>query len=169
MFDDPVQQPQGDYVKMEVLVNKLVIIRPLEFKRDQKTEYKPQGGEAVFANVAVLQPIDGEDWKIFRRVMFMQGYLVGDFKGSLNINLLGQIYEAVADRKPGQKPPYKFRTLKTNEKALAIAAPWMREHEQEFLTDPVQVFGEVSFGEEKKSTLDSMRAEANIWAEEPPF
>jgi hypothetical protein len=167
VFDDPVAAPMGDRVPMETFLNKLIIVRPLEFKRDQKTEFKPDGAEAVFANIALLEPIEGEPWKIYRRVLVMQGYLVGDFKASLNINLLGTIYHG--DRKPGQKPPYKFRSLKSNQKALDIAAPWMREHEAEFLAEPEPVFGEVVQGEEKRTTLDTMRSDSNPWAEEPPF
>lgn len=167
LFNDPVQAPSGDRVSMETFLNKLIIVRPVEFKRDQKTEFKPDGAEAVFANIALLEPIEGEPWKIYRRVLVMQGYLVGDFKGSLNINLLGTIYHG--DRKPGQKPPYKFRSLKSNQKALDIAAPWMREHEAEFMAEPEPVFGEVAYGEEKRTTLDTMRPDNNPWAEEPPF
>lgn len=167
LFDDPVAAPMGDRVAMETFLNKLIIVRPLEFKRDQKTEFKPDGGEAVFANIALLEPIEGEPWKIYRRVMVMQGYLVGDFKASLNINLLGTIYHG--ERKPGQKAPYKFRSLKTNPKALEVATAWMKQHEAEFLAEPEPSFGDVTAGEDKRTTLDSMRSESNPWIDEPPF
>lgn len=165
MFDDPVATPMGDKVSMDTFLNKLIIVRPVEFKRDQKTEYKPDGAEAVFANIALLEPVDGEPWKIYRRVLVMQGYLVGDFKGSLNLNLLGTIYHG--ERKPGQKPPFKFRSLKTNPKAVDRATAWMREHEVEFLAEPEPVFDEPVA--EPRSTLDSMRASGNTWIDEAPF
>lgn len=166
MFDEPVQAPMGDKVAMEVFVNKLVIVRPVDFTDAMKTEFKPDGAEAVFANIAVIQPIDGEPWKIYRRVLVMQGYLVGAFKGSLNRNLLGTIY--LGQRKTGQKPPYMFKTLTDNPKAVETATAWMKEHEEEFLAAPEPSFDEPVA--EKRSTLDSMREAANPWlSDEPPF
>lgn len=167
MFDEPVAQAMGDKVSMDTFLNKLVIVRPIDYKKNQITEYKPDGAEAVFANIALLEPYEGEPWKIFRSVLVMQGYLVGSFKGSLNRNLLGTIYHG--QRKTGQKPPFMFKTLTDNAKAVAAATEWMRANEEEFLKGP-----EVSFDnpgpDQPKSTLDSMRSEANPWLnDEPPF
>jgi hypothetical protein len=139
----------------------------VDFTDKMKTEYKPEGGDAVFANIASLQPHDGEPWKIYRRVLIMQGYLVGSFKGSINKNLLGTIY--LGQRKTGQKPPYMFKSLKDNPQAVEQATAWMRLHEEEFLATPEPSFEEPEAG--KKSTLDSMRDASNPWmdAQEPPF
>lgn len=167
MFDEPVAVAMGDKVSMDTFLNKLVIVRPVEFKRDQKTEYKPDGAEAVFANIALLEPLEGDPWKIYRRVLVMQGYLVGAFKGSLNRNLLGTIYHG--QRKTGQKPPFMFKTLTDNPKAVATATAWMQQHEEEFLTEPAPSFDEPVA--EKRTTLDSMRDQANPWYDsgEAPF
>jgi len=166
MFDEPVATPLGDRVSMETFLNKLVIVRPVEYKNDQKTEYKPEGAEAVFANFALLEPVEGEPWKIYRRVLVMQGFLVGSFKGSLNRNLLGTIY--YGQRKTGQKPPYMFKTLTDNPKAVSTATEWMRLNEAEFLNDPAPVFDAPD--EQKRTTLDSMR-DSNPWLDsgEAPF
>lgn len=168
MFDEPVAPVMGDKVSMDTFVNKLVIVRPIDFKKSQVTEYKPDGAEAVFANIALLEPYEGEPWRIFRSVLVMQGYLVGAFKGSLNRNLLGTIYRG--QKKSGQQPPFMFKTLTDNAKAVETATKWMQANEAEFLKGP-----EVSFddpGPDKpKSTLDSMRSESNPWLDggEPPF
>lgn len=169
MFDEPTPVAMGDKVSMDTLLNKLIIVRPIEYKKDQKTEYKPDGAEAVFANIALLEPIEGEPWKIYRRVMVMQGYLVGAFKGSLGATLLGTIHHG--QRKTGQKPPFMFQSLKDNPKALEVATAWMRLHEAEFSAEPEPVFEEpTAAAGAKASTLDSMRSN-NPWmdSEAPPF
>ena len=165
MFDEPTLAPIGDKVSMDTFVNKLIVVRPTKYTDSMVTEFKPNGAEAVFANIALLEAYDGDPWKIFRGVLVMQGYLVGAFKGSLNRNLLGTIY--LGQRKSGQKPPFMFRSLTTNAKAVEMAQAWMRQHEEEFLAAPEPVFEEPDAG--RKSTLDTMR-DANPWlSEEPPF
>lgn len=169
MFDEPTEVTMGDKVAMETLVNKLVIVRPIDYVKSKITEFKPDGAEAVFANIALLEPYEGEPWKIFRSVLVMQGYLVGAFKSSLERNLLGTIY--LGERKAGQKPPYKFKTLTDNPKAVATATEWMRKNEAEFLKAPAASFAEPAETAGKKpSTLDSMRDQSNPWLnDEPPF
>lgn len=167
-FDSPERgtQIQGDRVTMDVFVNKLVIVRPVEFTDTMKTEFKPDGAEAVFANIACLEPIDGEPWKIYKHVLVMQGWLVGDFKRSLRKNLLGTIY--LGERKSGQKPPYKFQDLAQNEKALAVASPWLKANRAEFEKELQPDFADVN----DKPTADSSRQAVNDnpWlSEEPPF
>jgi hypothetical protein len=163
LFDDPVAAPMGDRPEMKIFVNKLVIVRPKLYEASKITIHKPDGGEAVFANIALLEPHEGESYKVFRNVLIMQGYLVGDFKGSLGRNLLGSIY---LGPKTKGLPPFMFKSLKGNPKAVEIATAWMAAHEAELLADPDPVFDEPGNG---RSTLDTMRAESNPWAEEPPF
>lgn len=169
MFDDPVVAPQGDKVNVKELLNKLVIVRPLEFEPKMITVHKPDGGEAVFANIAVIEPIDGEPYKVYRRALFMQGYLVGAFKGSLNRNLLGTIYEGVPKK---GNAPFLFQSLAGNEKAVSMAKAWMALHESELLATPEPAFGEPApdSAGQQPSTLESMRAARNPWLnDEPPF
>lgn len=168
MFTDPTATPMGDKVTMDTFVNKLVVVRPREFTDKMKTEFKPDGAEAVFADIALLDPIEGEPWKIYRRVLVMQGYLVGSFKGSLGAILLGTIH--YGERKTGQKPPYKFASLTGNPQAVARATEWMKAHEAEFMKDPEPVFEEPEAAAKKPTTLDSMR-DNNPWlnSDEAPF
>jgi len=162
-FDDPTEAPTGDRVDMKTFVNKLIIVRPKSYRDDMVTIHKPNGAEAVFANIALLEAYEGEPYRVFRGVLVMQGYLVGAFKGSLNRNLLGTLYLGPATK---GKPPFLFKSLKDNAKAVELGKAWMAQHEAELSADPEPVFDEPGTG---KSTLDSMRAEANIWADEPPF
>lgn len=164
MFDEPVAAPTGDRVEMKTLVNKLIIVRPKSYDKSFVTINKPDGGEAVFANVALLEPYEGQPYKIFRGVLFMQGYLVGAFKGSVDRNLLGSIY---LGPKVKALPPFMFKSLKDNPKAVEVATAWMREHEAEFMAEPEPVFDEPAA--ERRSTLDSMRASGNTWIDEAPF
>ena len=168
MFDDPKAAPMGDKVSMDTFINKLIIVRPREFTDSMKTEFKPDGAEAVFADIALLEPVEGEPWKIYRRVLVMQGYLVGAFKGSLNSRLLGTLH--YGERKAGQKPPYKFASLTGNPAAVKRATEWMTAHEAEFLADPEPVFEEPTAATSKPSTLDAMR-DNNPWlnSDEAPF
>lgn len=168
-FDDPTQAPSGDKVSMDTFVGKLIIVKPVEYTDSMKTEYKPDGAEAVFANIAILDGHEGEPWKIFRRVLVMQGYLVGAFKNSVGASknpLLGTIY--LGQRKSGQKPPFMYQSLKDKPKPLEIARAWMAEHRDELLAAPEPEFGEP----EKtagKSTLDAMRTNNQWLDDEPPF
>lgn len=169
MFEDPKAAPMGDKVSMEAFINKLIIVRPRDFTDKMKTEFKPDGGEAVFADIALLEPVEGEPWKIYRRVLVMQGYLVGAFKGSIGSTLLGTLH--YGERKSGQKPPYKFASLTGNPAAVKRATEWMASNEAAFLTDPEPVFEEpVAAAAAKPSTLDSMR-DNNPWlnSDEAPF
>lgn len=154
-WDEPTQAPIGDKVPMDTFLNKLVIVRPIEFTDSMRTEYKPDGAEAVFADIALLDPHEGEPWKIFRRVLVMQGYLVGAFKGSLKKRLLGTIYHG--QRKSGQKPPFMFQSLVGNAAVMERASAWWALHGEEFLAAPSATFEAPGDTDQKSSTLDSMR------------
>lgn len=167
LFDDPTEAAAGDRVEMKVFINKLIIVRPKSYRDDMVTIHtalKPNGvAEAVFANIALLEPYEGEPYKVFRGVLVMQGYLIGAFKGSLNRNLLGTLYLGPPTK---GKPPFHFKSLKDNPVAVERGQAWMATHADELLADPEPQFDEPGTG---KSTLDTMRAEANPWMEEPPF
>lgn len=169
MFDEPTEVTMGDKVAMDTFVNKLVIVRPVDYVKSKITEFKPDGAEAVFANIALLETVEGQPWKVYRGVLVMQGYLVGAFKGSLGRNLLGTIY--LGERKAGQKPPFKFKSLTDNPKAVETASKWMQANEAELTASPEPAFDEPAAGTKKTSTLDSMRDAANPWLDsgEPPF
>lgn len=167
-FDDPVQQEMGDKVSMDTFINKLIIVKPLEFTDKMKTEFKPDGAEAVFADIALLDPVEGEPWKIFRRVLVMQGYLVGSFKGSVGKPnpLLGTL--TYGERKSGQKPPFKFVSLTQNPKVVQRAEEWLAAHGEEFNRRPEPQWNEPD--EKRPSTLDSMRDNnPYLTSDEAPF
>lgn len=166
-FDEPTVAPTGDRVDMNTFVNKLIIVRPLEYKDKFVTIHKPDGAEAVWGDVALLDAYEGEPYKIFRNILFMQGYLVGAFKSSLGKRLLGTLY---LGPKTKGKPPFHFKTLTDNEKAVTLGKKWLAEHLEEFMTQPQPSFEEAS--DERRTTLDSMRntAASNPWMnDEPPF
>ena len=169
-FDEPTPVAVGDKVSMETFLNKLIIVRPVEFTKDFKTEFKPDGAEAVFANIAIIDGFEDKPWVVFQKVLVMQGYLVGAFKGSIGKNLLGTIYHG--ERKKGQKPPYMFASLKTNEGAVATGRGWLLAHRDELL-GPAPQFDEPGTG---KASAETMRA-ASVnpymkpggFTDEPPF
>lgn len=163
-FDEVQQTAPGDKVSMDELLNKLIIVRPLEFTDSMKTEFKPDGAEAVFADIAVIDGFGGEPWKILRRVLVMQGYLIGAFKNSLHKNLIGTIYQG--QRKSGQKPPFMFQSLKEHADASAKGKAWMADHRVEFLNPPQATFDDATPSAEtsRKAATD------NPWIkDEPPF
>lgn len=168
-FDEPTPVAVGDKVSMDTFLNKLIIVRPVDYTKDMKTEFKPDGAEAVFANIAIIDGHDGKPWVVFRSVLVMQGYLVGAFKGSLNKNLLGTIYHG--ERKKGQKPPFMFSSLKSNPGAVKAGGEWMALHRAELLSAPA------AFDEpDTKPSAESMRsASVNPYmtpggfTDEPPF
>lgn len=158
-FDSPSKEerPKGDRVEVSDLVDKLLIVRPMEFVTGFKTEYKPDGADAVFANIA----IPGEN-VMYKSALIMQGFLIGDFKNSIGKNLVGVIY--LGQKKPGQKPPYMFRDLNGNEKAMAVARPWMAANKAEFIKPLVSEFDSPSAETQRAA------AKADPWADdEPPF
>lgn len=165
-WDEPTTPQQGDQVKMKEIVNKLVIVRPLEYKEKLITKPKPDGGEAIFADLAVFDQDGGNSATIYRHVLIMNGYLVGAFKGSVanKSPLLGTIYEGVNTK---GNPPFHFKSLTGVPKARAIGDAWWATHETEFMTQP-DAFGEPE--DKPKSNLEQMRQE-NPWlnSDEAPF
>lgn len=166
-FDEPNTVAPGDRVPMDVFLNKLVIVRPVEYTDKMKTEYKPDGAEAVFVNIAIIDGYEGEPWKVFQRVLVMPGYLVGAFKNNLNGTLFGTIYHG--QRKSGQKPPFMFQSLTDRPEQVAKGKAWLAEHRD-------KLTGSVAFTEPEKATADSMRQQANTnpymqpgFVDEPPF
>ena len=157
-FDEPNEGGGGDRLDVKTIVDKLIIVRPHRYLESQITVHKPQGGEAVFANVAVLQPHDGEPYKIFRGVMFMQGFLVGAFKGKMPRDLLGTIWTDVPTK---GNPPDKFKSLTGNAKAREMAEQWMAEHQAEFYDT------ETSFSE--PAATGAGNTARSQWDDEPPF
>lgn len=169
-FDEVEQSAPGDKVSMDELLNKLIIVRPLEFTDKMKTEFKPDGAEAIFADIAVIDGFGGEPWKILRRVLVMQGYLIGAFKNSLNKNLIGTIYQG--QRKSGQKPPFMFASLKENPDASAKGKAWMADNRTEFLNPPGATFDDAKPSAETQRAKQSENPYLNRatgFTDEPPF
>lgn len=158
-WDEPTAAPSGDRVDIALFVNKLIIVRPLEYVESMVTIHKKDGAEAVFADVAFLDAYEGQPYKIFRRVLFMQGYLVGSFKASVGKRLLGTLTLGVATK---GKPPYHFKSLTDNPKAAPMASAWWKDHETEFMTQPEPVF------DDAKPSAETQR-QSDPWGDEPPF
>lgn len=161
-FDETPELPQGDRLAngMDSLVGKLLIVRPKEFTDKMITEFKPDGAEAVFANVACLDPIEGEPWKVFSRLLIMQGNLIGAFKRSMDKTLIGTIY--LGQRKAGQKPPFMWQALNDKPGAVAKGKAWRGEHGH--LLDKEPEFDEAA------ATPSAETSRKNSWDnDEPPF
>lgn len=156
-FDEPSEAALGDRLDLSTIVDKLIIVRPKSYTDKQVTIHKPDGAEAIFGNVAVLQPHEGEPWKIYRGVMFMQGYLISAFKGKMPRDLLGTIYKGVATK---GKPPFMFKSLTGNAKAVEMAQAWMAVNEAEFYADAEPG------GFDEPTSAGPQRSQ---WDDEPPF
>lgn len=172
-FDDVAQPETGDRVSMDTFLNKLVIVRPVSKTDSMKTEFKPDGAEAVFVNIAIIDGHEGEPYKVFRRVLVMQGYLVGAFKNSIGGTLLGTIH--LGERKTGQKPPFKFMSLKGDADIVAKGKAWMAAHAGE-LAEAVPEFGDAPSAETQRAKAQASSnpylnrtPSASAYDDEPPF
>jgi hypothetical protein len=113
----------GDRIYLPVArcKGKLLIVRPLKYQdKDFVTTHAPEGTDAVFVDVALLDPIrammDEDDNELpgfeagtqFRDQVILQGYLKGTFKRYLGKTLIGTIYKGVPTK---GKPPLMWQDL----------------------------------------------------------
>ena len=110
-----------EFIPIKRCKGKLLIVRPLEYRREgYVTVHKPDGTDVVFCDIALLDPIHEArdlDDKLypgfaaghqFRNQAILQGYLKGTFKRYIGGTLVGTIYEGVATK---GNPPLMFQDL----------------------------------------------------------
>lgn len=129
----------GDYWKPEEHINGLMIVRPIKYQESGYiTEYRPEGMDAMFCDIAVLDAVndDGTKGKIFRNASVLQGYLKGTFKRYLGHTLVGAVI--LGPKAKGQKPPYMWTDLSGDPASVAVASTWLQAN-QRFLVEITSV------------------------------
>lgn len=117
--DQPAED--RDYIPMARCKGRLLIVRPLEYKREGfTTKHRPDGTDVVFCDIALLDAIP--DWEDeygaqhqgypagfqFRNQAILQGYLKGTFKRYIGATLIGTIYFGQPTK---GKPPQMWQDL----------------------------------------------------------
>lgn len=121
-----------EYIDLKAALNKLLIVRPLEYKQDFKTQFSPEGTDVVFCDIAVVDDVDqatGQQGKVYRSQAILQGFLKGAFKRKIGEMILGMVYLG-----PPQKgrPPFMWHDLYGDPNAVARATTWVQQN-QSFL------------------------------------
>lgn len=142
------KQDSGDKVYLPVsrCKGKLLIVRPLKYQdKDFVTTHAPDGTDACFVDVALLDPIragvDEDDNELpgfeagtqFRDQVILQGYLKGCFKRYIGKTLIGTIYKGVPTK---GKPPLMWQDLSADPECTARGQQFLIAH-PEFLV-PVE-------------------------------
>ena len=115
----------GEYIDLKAAVQKLLIVRPLEYKTDFKTTFSPDGTDVVFCDIAVVDDVDpatGQQGRVYRSQAILQGYLKGAFKRKIGEMILGMIYLG-----PPQKgrPPFMWHDLFGDPTAVKRGEDWL--------------------------------------------
>lgn len=126
---DQNQRDSSEYIPMARCKGKLLIVRPLKYQQEGfVTIHKPEGTDAVFADIAVLDPIlpavneYGDELTgfaaghQFRDQVVLQGYLKGTFKRYIGSTLIGTIYFGPRDK---GKPPMMWQDLSNDTQCVA--------------------------------------------------
>jgi hypothetical protein len=142
------KQDAGDkvYLPWARCKGKLLIVRPLEYQKEGfVTANAPDGTDAVFVDVALLDPIlaavneEGDalpafaEGTQFRGQVVLAAYLKGTFKRYLGKTLIGTIYRGVPTK---GKPPIMWQDLSTDAGCAQRGQAFLVAH-QEFLV-PVE-------------------------------
>lgn len=126
---DQVQRDSSSYIPMARCRGKLLIVRPLKYQQEGfVTIHKPLGTDAVFADIAVLDPINVAQDKYgdplpgfaaghqFRDQVVLQGYLKGTFKRYIGSTLIGTIYFGPKEK---GEPPMMWQDLSQDGQCVA--------------------------------------------------
>lgn len=132
MFTASTPSNDGDYIDMKAALNKLMVVRPLEYRTDFKTTFKPEGTDVVFCDIAVIDDVDpqtGQQGRVYRDQAVLQGYLKGAFKRRVGDMIVGMLY--LGPKKLGNEP-FMWHDLITDPNAVARAQAWVTAN-QSFL------------------------------------
>lgn len=130
----PADGAEREYIDLKASVNKLLIVRPKEYRTDFKTTFSPEGTDVVFADIAVvddIDPVTSQQGKVYRDQAILQGYLKGTFKRKIGEMIVGMLYLG-----PPQKgrPPFMWHDLFGDPNAVARATAWVTAN-QSFLVN----------------------------------
>lgn len=167
MFTTVADQEPKEYMNVEQSVGHLLIVRPLKFQDGFITEFRPEGTDVVFCDVADLDVLDensGQPGKVYRGNSFLQGYLKGTFKRYIGHTLLGMIY--LGPRQKGQKAPYMWQDLSADAAVAARGMAWMQQH-QDFLVAITPAAEPADVGP-PKYTPPAAPAAATVYAQPDP-
>lgn len=154
-FTTVVAQEAGDriYLPWTRAKGKLMIVRPLEYRKDGYiTTHAPEGTDVVFCDVALLDAIrpatDEDDNDLpgfdagtqFRNQSCLAGYLKGTFKRYIGQTLIGTIYKGVATK---GKPPLMWEDLSGNAECVERGQQFLIAH-PEFLIPVEATFTEAA-------------------------
>lgn len=132
MFTASTPSGDGDYIDMNAALNKLMIVRPLDYRTDFKTTFKPEGTDVVFCDIAVVDDVDpttGQQGRVYRDQAILQGYLKGTFKRRVGDMIVGMLY--LGPQKLGNRP-FMWHDLIEDPGAVARAQAWVTAN-QSFL------------------------------------
>ncbi len=144
---------EREYVPLARCRNVLMIVRPLSYQRDGfVTMHKPEGTDAVFCDIATLDPIPAaineygdtlkgfEAGKEFRDQVVLQGCLKGTFKRHIGETLIGTVYFGQPTK---GKPPIMWHDLSKDAGAVQRGQHFLATHPQ-FLVPTVATISEAS-------------------------
>lgn len=153
-FTTVTDKPEGGdkiYLPVARCKGKLLIVRPLKYQdKDFVTTHAPDGTDAVFADVALLDPINAavteDDEELpafaadtqFRDQVILQGFLKGTFKRYIGKTLIGTIYKGVPTK---GKPPLMWQDLSSDADCAARGQQFLMAH-PEFLVPVAGQFSE---------------------------
>lgn len=138
-----------DFIPIKRCKGKLLIVRPLEYRREgYVTVHKPDGTDVVFCDFALLDPIHEArdlDDKLypgyaaghqFRNQAILQGFLKGTFKRYLGGTLIGTIFEGVATK---GNPPLMWQDLSTDPTCVQRGQSFMAARPEFLIPVPVAI------------------------------
>lgn len=128
----PAPAEERDYVKWGDVLNKLMIVRPLEYKEDFKTQFSPEGTDVVFADIAVVDEVDpatGQLGRVYRSQAVLQGFLKGAWKRQVGNTIIGMVYQGAPTK---GRPPFMWHDLYGDAAAVQRGQAWLQAN-QSFL------------------------------------
>lgn len=143
------KRDSAEFIPMARTRGKLLIVRPLKYQAEGFiTEHKPEGTDAIFCDIALLDPIEaavneyGEQLSgfpaetQFRDQILFQGYLKGTFKRYLGATLIGTTYFGP---KTKGKPPIMWQDLSGDPQCVLRGQQFLAAH-PEFLVPTAASF-----------------------------
>lgn len=143
------KRDSSEFIPMARTRGKLLIVRPIKYQAEGfVTEHKPEGTDAIFCDIALLDPIEaavneyGEQLSgfpagtQFRDQILFQGYLKGTFKRYLGATLIGTTYFGP---KTKGKPPIMWQDLSGDPQCVLRGQQFLAAH-PEFLVPTAASF-----------------------------
>lgn len=123
------EQQAGDRLAPRDIVNRPMILRPMDYRTGIKTEYQ-DAADGILVNIALLSP-DGSGEEHYDLLWF-QGRIIGAFKGQIGQTFAGQIVTAPAPRGTA----FEFQSMSTNQNFMAAVQSWLGRNPQFMARQP---------------------------------